>query len=141
MLSPGSVIAAYAGLFVWSFLAATILPLASEPALIVLVRQGEPIWLLVTIATIGNTAGACTTYGLARGAAAALERRTKHRDRAAARLLERYGAPALLLSWVPLLGDAVVAAAGLIRINVATFLVWTTVGKAARYAIVAYAVR
>ena len=134
-------LAAYAGLFVWSFLAATILPLASEPALVVLVRRGEPIWLLVTIATIGNSAGACTTYGLGRGTAAALERRVKRRDRAAGRLLERYGAPALLLSWVPLLGDAMVAAAGLIRINFPTFLIWTTVGKAVRYAIVAYALR
>jgi len=131
--------AAYAGLFVWSFLAATILPLASEPAVVMLVRKGEPVWQVIAVATVGNTAGACTTYWLARGAALILDLPAKRRDRVARHLLDRYGSPALLLSWVPLVGDATVAAGGLVGISFASFLGWTTVGKAARYLTEAYA--
>jgi membrane protein DedA with SNARE-associated domain len=59
---------AYLSRFAWSFLAATVLPLGSEPALVFLVRRGYSIpWLLV-IATTGNYLGACTTYWLARAA-------------------------------------------------------------------------
>lgn len=53
-------------LFFWSFLAATIFPVGSEPALVALTRSGERIWLLFAIATLGNYLGACTTYAIAR---------------------------------------------------------------------------
>jgi membrane protein YqaA with SNARE-associated domain len=55
----------------------------------------------------------------------------------AASLVRRYGAPALLLSWVPLIGDAIVAAAGAARMNPIAFSLWTIAGKAARYAALA----
>ncbi len=53
-------------------------------------------------------------------------------------IVARYGAPALLLSWVPLIGDAIVAAAGLARMRWWPFAGWTVVGKAARYLLVAW---
>jgi membrane protein YqaA with SNARE-associated domain len=52
-------------------------------------------------------------------------------------LVRRYGAPALLLSWVPLLGDAIVAAAGAARMRFLPFSLWTLAGKAARYTVLA----
>jgi membrane protein YqaA with SNARE-associated domain len=58
----------------------------------------------------------------------------------AADLLRRYGPPALLLSWVPLVGDVIVVLAGAARMPFVTFAGWTTVGKAARYAALAAAV-
>lgn len=57
-----NLVTAYAGLFVWSFLAATLLPLGSELALIALVRSQEQLLAPVLIATAGNYLGACTTY-------------------------------------------------------------------------------
>ena len=130
----------YSALFGWSFAAATILPLGSEPALFAAVLSGHSFWTTTIVATIGNALGACTTYWLARRSAAMLE----HRGSAAflesrpARTLRRYGPPAMLLSWVPLAGDALVAAAGVVRMPVVPFLAWLTLGKAARYIVVAW---
>jgi membrane protein YqaA with SNARE-associated domain len=125
-------------LFGWSFLAATILPLGSEPALAAIVSRRDAVALPVTIATLGNYLGACTTYLLAMFASKAVksERALRRMERAAS-LVRKYGAPALLLSWVPFLGDAIVAAAGAARMPFLPFSLWTFAGKAARYATLA----
>jgi membrane protein YqaA with SNARE-associated domain len=125
-------------LLVSSFLAATVLPLASEVPLAVVVRRHGDVFLPVAIATLGNFLGACTTYGLARAAAATLAPRSSDTSPRAFVLFGRYGAPALVLSWVPLVGDAIVALAGAARVPLATFSFWTVIGKAARYAAVAW---
>lgn len=131
---------AYAALFMWSFLAATLVPLGSEPALFALVLRGYPFWPAVAIATVGNVLGALTTYWLGRRGAAVMERRGSPPldESRAGRLLRRYGQPALLFSWVPLIGDALVAAAGALRTPLLPFTIWVSVGKAARYAAVAW---
>ena len=54
-------------------------------------------------------------------------------------MLNRYGRPALLLSWLPLVGDAIVALAGATRVPFLPFSVWVVIGKAARYVAVAWA--
>jgi membrane protein YqaA with SNARE-associated domain len=126
------------GLLVSSFLAATVLPLASEVPLALVVRRHGDVLIPVAVATLGNFLGACTTYGLARVAAAKLAPDSLNRPPRALRLFERYGAPALLLSWVPIVGDAIVALAGASRVPLMAFSAWTIVGKAARYAAVAW---
>ena len=129
-------------LFFWSFLAATVVPLGSEPALVALTRHGERLPLLLLIATAGNYLGACTTYGLARLAAAKAAARLESKwGQRAVRLLDRYGRPALLLSWVPVVGDAIVAAAGVVKVPFAPFSLWVIIGKAARYAVVIWLAR
>ncbi len=133
-------IAAYAGLFAWSFLAATILPLSSEAPLAALVYQRREWIVPVLVATLGNYLGACTTYALARAAARAAgagDTRGRVQPRAA-RLVAKYGAPAMLLSWVPLVGDALVAIAGAAAMPFARFSTAVIIGKAARYAVVAW---
>lgn len=133
----------YLTLFVWSFLAATIVPLGSEPALIYLVRDARPLPVLVAVATAGNYLGACTTYLLGRAAVRTWRggpAPTSGRQRGV-RLVQRYGRVALLFSWVPLIGDAIVAAAGAAEIPFFRFSIWTIVGKGARYIAVAYAAR
>lgn len=129
-------------LFFWSFLAATIFPLGSEPALVALTLSSERVWALLVVATLGNYLGACTTYGIARAAAARAAARLESKSgQRAVRLLDRYGRPALLLSWVPLIGDAIVAAAGVVKVPFVPFSVWTIIGKAARYAVVIWLAR
>lgn len=130
----------YVTLFAWSFLAATALPLGSEPALFAAVARGHGVVPAVLVATVGNVLGACTTYWLAKQAALALERRgaaAVDRSRAG-RLVRRFGQPAVLLSWVPVIGDALVAAAGAVRMPFVPFLLWLTAGKAGRYLVVAW---
>ena len=63
-----NLITAYGGLFIWSFLAATLLPIGSEVALIALVRSEEQLFAPVVVATIGNYLGSCTTYWIGRRA-------------------------------------------------------------------------
>lgn len=132
---------ALAALFMWSFLAATVLPLGSEAPLLVYVRSYQHFAVPVLVATAGNYLGACTTYWLGRRAAQALGRgrKTVEGDTRSARLLRRLGPPALLLSWVPILGDALVALAGAVRVPFGAFSFWTALGKALRYAAVAWA--
>jgi len=132
---------AYLSLFAWSFLAATLVPVGSELALIVLVRQGYPLPSLVLVATIGNYLGACTTYWLARAAAGALKTKGRipsRRTERAMSWLNTYGSPALLLSWVPIIGDAIVAVAGAARVRFVPFSTWTIAGKLTRYIAVAW---
>ena len=71
------------GLFVAAFGAATILPLASEvPLVLVVSREGDVLWP-VAVATLGNYLGACTTYGLARTASQRFARSSQLAARAA----------------------------------------------------------
>lgn len=132
--------AAYSALFVWSFLAATLIPLSSEAPLAAIVYHRR-VWLIpVIVATVGNYLGACTTYGIARWAtsAAGFGNPNAHRHRTAVGLVARYGAPVMLLSWVPIIGDALVAVAGAVAMPFVRFSIAVSVGKAARYAIVAW---
>jgi membrane protein YqaA with SNARE-associated domain len=132
----------YLALFVSAFLAATLLPLASEAPLALVVRARGDLVLPVVVASVGNVIGACTTYALARGVirwggdqSDAFERRR------AVALVRRYGAPALLLSWVPVIGDGIVLVAGAARLPFPRFLAFATAGKVLRYVAVAWLVR
>ena len=133
---------AYVALFGWSFLAATILPIASEPMLVALVLRGDVV-APVLIATAGNYLGACTTYLLARAAVRRVDavRKAAAGHRRAVAIVERFGQPALLLSWVPIVGDAIVAVAGAAGIRFAAFTFWVIAGKLARYSAVAWLAR
>ena len=128
----------YLALFGSALLAATILPFASELPLALLVRQHNQIALPVVVATVGNFLGACTTYFLAKSTLPNLLKGTRRRTRIALELVRRYGPPALLLSWVPLAGDAIVVVAGASDMRFTPFAAWTVVGKAARYLVVAW---
>ena len=54
----------YIGLFVVCFLAATILPLTSEGALIVFLALNFDPFICMVVASLGNIIGGTTNYGL-----------------------------------------------------------------------------
>ena len=129
----------YVVLFVSAFVAATLLPLASEAPLVLVVRSRGDALLPVVVASAGNVLGACTTYALARGIIRWGGARTETMVRGrAVDLVRRHGAPALLLSWVPVLGDGIVLMAGVARMPFGRFVAFTIVGKVLRYAVVAW---
>ena len=104
-----------------------------------IVVRGSGGWLVpVIVATTGNLLGACTTYWLGRGTAT-IAAPTSARMRRAGALLARYGPPAMLLSWIPLIGDVLVALAGAAGMPFWRFAAWTAIGKCARYVAVALA--
>lgn len=123
------------GLFVLSVLAATLLPGGSEAALLaLLIARPELAWPALLVATLGNTLGGMTTYALAR----ALPMKVSLDGTAARRVatLRRWGPPALLLAWMPAIGDALCAAAGWLRLPVPPCAAWMAAGKAGRYGVV-----
>lgn len=120
-------------LLVSAFLAATLLPGGSEAALAgLLLLRPELTLPAILIATLGNTAGGMSTYALGR-----LLPRKELPPRL--ELVRRYGSVSLVLSWLPLLGDGLCAAAGLLRLNGFACLVWMAIGKGARYLVLAWA--
>jgi len=136
------------GLFLVAMLAGSIVPMPSEALLVAVIAGGVSPVAAVSVATVGNVLGALSLYLLgrwgARGGGGRLEQWLARRTALEAPRLERarlrlrrWGAPVLILSWLPIVGDAFVLAAGLVGVRGAPFLVFTTVGKGLRYAFVA----
>jgi membrane protein YqaA with SNARE-associated domain len=121
------------GLFVASFAAATLIPMPSEAALYgYLQLHPDAAVLAVATATLGNTAGGMTTYLLGRLLPASRKLDKKVLDK-----VRRYGAPATLLAWLPVVGDALCAAAGWLRLKWLPVLGFMAAGRLARYVVVA----
>ena len=131
-------LAVYAGLFFVAFLAATIFPAQSEIVLTGLLLGGDYTpWILVLVASLGNVLGAVFNWGLGRGVerfhdkkwfplkGVALER--------AKGWYRRYGRWSLFLSWVPIIGDPLTVAAGIMRERLFVFLVFVGIAKTGRY--------
>ena len=124
-------------LFIGSFLASTLLPGGSEALLVWLNLQEQHAFLtLLGIATLGNTLGGLTSWGMGwwlrrRFPDAGLH---KPRQRRALAWLEKHGAPLLLLSWLPVIGDPLCLAAGWARISLWQSALFIALGKGARYA-------
>lgn len=122
-------------LFASAFASSTILPGASEAVLAAAVAADpDNVLRLLLIAGAGNTLGGATSYVLGR-----FFPRAEVRGRAGA-WLEKYGAWSLLLSWMPVIGDALTVGAGWMRLNFWMCMAALAAGKFARYAFVAYAV-
>lgn len=118
-----------------AFLAASVIPLGSEIWLITLLAAQWSSMPLLIVATIGNTAGAMTTYYLGRWSS-----RFSHRPLPVSRRwhwsMSRYqifGSWTLLLSWMPLVGDIFVLIAGYLRTQWFLALILILTGKFIRY--------
>lgn len=132
---------AHLALIAVAFLAATILPGSSEALLAaLLVERPEDTATLFVAATAGNTAGAALNWALGRWLTHFTGRRWFPASPAlierASGWFGRYGTLLLLFSWVPIVGDPLTVAAGLLRVRFKPFLLLVAVGKAARYAAV-----
>ena len=120
-------------LFTGSFLAATLLPGGSEAVLYAVISaHPQSVAAALAVATLGNTLGGMTSYALGR-----LIPQTKPLRGLDA--VRRYGSPALLLAWVPFLGDPLCVAAGWLRLNAALSALFMAIGKFARYWVIVFA--
>ena len=123
--------ASLASLALSAFLAATLIPLSSEAALYAVLRlHPDLVWPAIGVATAGNTVGGMTTYLIGRLIG---HRRPLHR----LETVRRWGAPALLFAWLPVVGDGLVLAAGWLKLNWITAAVFQALGRFARYWLVA----
>ena len=129
-------------LFLSAFTASTLLPGGSEVVLAMLAAHDEyEPWVLLAVASVGNTLGGMTTWGVGRffGWRYPASRFTRPRHQRAIQWLRQWGSPALLLSWMPIVGDSLCLAGGWLRVHWLAALTWIAVGKAARYSVIVYA--
>ncbi len=130
-------------LFLVCFLAATLLPMGSEPVLLVLLAiNPELVWWALGVATLGNTLGGMAGWCMGWGAERALAHHL-HQDHVtlhmrALRWLERMGPAACLGAWLPLIGDPLCVVAGYLRMPFWPCAAYMALGKGLRYAILVF---
>jgi len=128
---------ALASLFGSSFLSATLLPGSSEALLIaLLVAKKASVFGLIVAASVGNTLGGLTNIFL--GRLLPLKQQGRWHDTAIT-WLHRLGPAALLLSWLPVIGDLLCVLAGWLRFAWLPVLLFLAVGKTLRYIVIATA--
>lgn len=138
-------LAAYGGLFAAAFLAATLIPAQSEAVLSGLLLAGEqPMWTLVAVASVANVLGSVVNWGLGRGVEHFHDRAwfpvKPDRLARAQSWYQRRGKWSLLLSWVPIIGDPLTVAAGVMREPLPIFLLLVGIAKTGRYIVLALVV-
>jgi membrane protein YqaA with SNARE-associated domain len=129
------------GLFISAFISSTIAPGASEAVLAYTVTTGHyQVELVVIVATIGNTLGAMTTWGLGVLAAKkfpvpALLSENKQK---ALNVVRKNGIWTLFFTWLPVIGDALCFAGGWLKLPLLQSCLVILLGKFGRYAAIAW---
>ena len=129
------------GMFLSSFLAATILPLGSEVVMGFLLADGYRPAPVVAVATFGNVLGSVVNYWMGMAGGEWLIKKSARMseaeiNRAQARF-RSWGTASLLLAWVPVIGDPLTVVAGMLRVNLGLFIGLVLVGKLCRYLVIA----
>lgn len=118
-------------IFIASFISATLIPCGSEVLVAGAVAAQPTNWpLLWTIATVGNSLGAMTSWLIGRYVP------NLKKEVRAVNWLKRHGLWTLLLSWLPIVGDAIPLAAGWLRLNFWASLIMIAIGKGLRFAVI-----
>lgn len=127
------------GLFLASFLAATVVPFSSEALLTFLIINGTDAYTAVLLATAGNFLGGMSSFAIGymgkwewieKYLRIKRESIEKWHDR-----LYRRGAVFAFLSWLPAVGDIFAVGLGLLRANILITAVAMLAGKFLRYVI------
>ncbi|UOO81360.1 DedA family protein [Uruburuella testudinis] len=121
----------YLALAASAFTSATILPGTSEAAFAVFVHQYPHAWAGAWLtAGVFNSLGSMISYGMGR-----LIPPKKQPSEKILRRLRRWGVWALLLAWLPVVGDGLPIAAGWLRLNFWKSALMLTAGKFVRYGV------
>ena len=127
----------YIGVFIASFLAATILPFSSEIVLTGVLISGALYWPCMIAATTGNFLGGMTCYWL--GMMGKIEWIEKYLRLDVAKLervqkwTKNKGAWTAFFVFLPGVGDFIAVALGFMRANIVVVAIAMLVGKALRY--------
>jgi membrane protein YqaA with SNARE-associated domain len=128
------------GLFTSAFISSTIAPGGSEAVLAYMVAAGHQAELLVIVATIGNTLGAMTTWGLGVLAAKKMpvaELLSEKRQKAL-EVVRKKGIWTLFFTWLPIVGDVLCFTGGWLRLPFFQACLIILLGKLGRYAVIAW---
>ena len=132
----------YLGLFISSFLSATLIPLSPEILLGILIFNGFKLWLSILVATLGNFLGGITTYFVGYlGDWKKIEKYFKIRKEKVYSLkkrIDKLGSFIAFFSWMPILGDILTLSLGFFRVNIKGVFVWMFIGRSLRFIVIAY---
>ncbi|MDR1877636.1 MAG: DedA family protein [Flavobacteriaceae bacterium] len=134
----------YFGLFLASFLAATILPFSSEVVLAGMLFMGGDPLISIIVASLGNWSGGMVNYFLGKlGKVEWIEKylKVKHEKvNKMRRYLDGKGASIAFFSFLPVIGDMIPIALGYMRANIYIVSVSMFTGKMLRYLVIMYGV-
>ena len=129
----------YIGLFLVSFVSATLIPLASEGVLMAFLAIGYHPVNCILVATIGNTLGSYLNYAIGWiGNTKWLVKfgfSERHQQRFSI-WIQAYGHWLGALSWVPFIGDPLTLALGFFKTRVIPTLTLILLSKGIRYIII-----
>ena len=133
----------YLSLFVISFLAATILPFSSELTLTGLMATSNyDNSLLLIVVSLGNVLGSVVNWILGFYSRNLSTKKwfpfKDEQIEKSSKWFKRFGKWSLLFAWVPIVGDPLTLAAGLLKIKFIEFLILVTIGKVGRYLVIFY---
>ena len=133
----------YLSLFVISFLAATILPFSSELTLAGLMATSSyDNLLLLAVASLGNILGSVVNWILGFYSRNLSKKKWfPFKDKQienSSKWFSKFGKWSLLFAWVPVIGDPLTLAAGLLRVKFIEFVILVTIGKFSRYFLIYY---
>ena len=125
------------GLFISSFIAATIIPFSSELVLSILLANQYPLATCLIIATLGNWLGGISSYGLGRlGEWTYIKYFTglnKTKIGKVKEKVDKWKSPLAFFCWLPLVGDVFAVGLGFYKINFFKVSLWMFIGKMIRY--------
>jgi len=128
-------------LFLSGFTSATLLPGTSEALLLLMLAAGGDPILLVASVTCGNILGSLLNWALGRYVNSLKHHRwfpvSEARLKRSEQWFKRFGLWLLLMSWLPVIGDPITVAAGVMRVRFWVFVILVGIGKLARYAVIA----
>lgn len=154
MLDPISLLTDYgwAGLLLVTFLAASIVPFPSDPAIVAAVGF-MPLEVVFLVSMVGGTLGSITNYFIGSRGLHWLwfhklhlggphqegpHKETGHEKRAR-KLFEKYGYYAIVFApIIPFVGDPLMIVAGALRPNFTKFIIAITIGRVAKNLLLIY---
>ena len=133
----------YLSLFTISFLAATILPFSSELTLAGLIATSNyDNLLLLIVASFGNVLGSVVNWVLGFYSRNLTTKKwfpfKETQIENSSKWFNKLGKWSLLFAWVPVIGDPLTLAAGLLRVKFIEFVILVTIGKFSRYFLIYY---
>lgn len=133
----------YLGLAFSACIAATLLPMQSEAALVALLAaEPNAVYSLVLVASLGNIIGSQINWWLGSQLQRWQSRRwfpvSPAQLERAQDWYQRHGRWSLLLSWLPIVGDPLTLVAGVLREPFWRFTLLVSIAKIGRYAVLAY---
>lgn len=132
----------YIGLFIASFLGATIIPFSSELVFSLLIIKGYDFNLSLLVATTGNWLGGLSSYFLGRlGKWSTLEKYFRLKKEKIVKFktnIDKWGSLLAFFCWLPIIGDPIAVGLGFFRTNFLLVAIWMFIGKLIRYIVWAF---